>query len=157
MPRTTRAHVIYTCHLENQIVIVIYFSFLSLYERWQATSRTEVFFLNFLIFIYFWERDSVWAGKEQRDTHTQNAKQAPGSELSAQSPMWSSNSLSCEIMIWAKVGCSTDWATQVALEPWSLRTDRNGGSWLSRAFLQSWLSVNMMGKNLGSWMRWIWV
>ena len=40
------------------------------------------------------ERDRVRAGEGQRerDTHTQNPKQAPGSELSAQSSTWSSDS-----------------------------------------------------------------
>ena len=32
------------------------------------------------------ERDRVWAGKGQRERHTQNPKQAPGSELSARCP-----------------------------------------------------------------------
>lgn len=50
----------------------------------------------FLMFIYFFrerERDRVRAGEGQRETHTQNLKQAPGSELSLQSPPWGSNSL----------------------------------------------------------------
>ena len=38
------------------------------------------------------------AGEEQREEETQNPKQAPGSELSAQSPMWVSNPLTAEIM-----------------------------------------------------------
>ena len=44
------------------------------------------------MFIYFWERDRdrEWVG-EGREGKTQNSKQAPGSELSAQSPMRSSN------------------------------------------------------------------
>ena len=50
-------------------------------------------FLIFFKFIHFWE-----GAEEQRHTHThththtQNPKQAPGSELSSQSPMWGSNS-----------------------------------------------------------------
>ena len=45
------------------------------------------------MFIYFWERqrDRVWAGEGQRERETRNPKQAPGSELSAQSPTWGSN------------------------------------------------------------------
>ena len=66
------------------------------------------------IFIYFWERDRVWAGEEQREKERQNPKQAPGSELSAQSLMRGSNS-HCEIMTWDEAGCLTDWATQVPL------------------------------------------
>ena len=38
------------------------------------------------------ERDRVQAGEEQRERETQNLKQAPGSELSAQSLMQGSNS-----------------------------------------------------------------
>ena len=41
----------------------------------------------FLNFIFERETESEWAGKE-----TQNLKQAPGSEVSAQSPMWGSKS-----------------------------------------------------------------
>ena len=37
------------------------------------------------------ERDSMRAGEGQRESETGNLKQAPGSELSAQSPMWGSN------------------------------------------------------------------
>ena len=38
------------------------------------------------------DRDRAWAGEGQRERETQNVKQAPGSELSAQSPMWGLNS-----------------------------------------------------------------
>ena len=46
------------------------------------------------MFIYFWERERqrAWAGEGQRERERQNPKQAPGSELSAQSLMWGSNS-----------------------------------------------------------------
>ena len=37
------------------------------------------------------ERDRAWAGEGQRERETQNLKQAPGSELSAQSPTRGSN------------------------------------------------------------------
>ena len=59
------------------------------------------------------ERDRVWAGEEQREKETQNLKQAPGSELSAQSPVAGLELTDREIMTWAEVGCSTDWAAQV--------------------------------------------
>ena len=47
----------------------------------------------FSMFICFWEsaRARVHTGEEHRDRVTQNLKQAPGSELSAQSLMRSSN------------------------------------------------------------------
>ena len=43
---------------------------------------------------YYWEteRDRARAGEGQREEETQNRKQAPGSELSAKSPMQGSNS-----------------------------------------------------------------
>ena len=46
------------------------------------------------MFIYFWERerDRAWAEKGQRERETQNPKQAPGSELSAQNLTWGSSS-----------------------------------------------------------------
>ena len=47
------------------------------------------------MFIYFErerKRDRAREGKGQREMETQNLKQAPGSKLSAQSPMWGSNS-----------------------------------------------------------------
>ena len=44
------------------------------------------------MFIFERERDRVQVGEGQRKKETQNAKQAPGSELSAQSPMRDLNS-----------------------------------------------------------------
>ena len=43
-------------------------------------------------FIFERERDAARAGERQRERETQNTKQAPGSELSAQSPMRGWNS-----------------------------------------------------------------
>ena len=37
--------------------------------------------------LFFRERERAQAGEEQRERETQNPKQAPGSELSTQSPM----------------------------------------------------------------------
>ena len=44
----------------------------------------------------------------QTDRQTDNLKHAPGSEVSAQSPMWVSNSGTGEIMTSAEVGHLTD-------------------------------------------------
>ena len=44
-------------------------------------------FIYFYFYIYLFLRDRVLAGEGQRQRETQNVKQAPGSELSAQSPM----------------------------------------------------------------------
>ena len=48
-----------------------------------------------------------------RDREAQNPKQAPGSELSAQSPAWGVKPTNCEIMTWAEVRRLTVSATQV--------------------------------------------
>ena len=52
----------------------------------------EFFFFSMFLFIFETERDRAWVRKGQRERETQNRKQAPGSEPSAQSPMWGSNS-----------------------------------------------------------------
>ena len=44
------------------------------------------------IFIFEREKGRVQAGEGQRERETQNPKQAPGSDLSAQNPRWGSNS-----------------------------------------------------------------
>ena len=43
------------------------------------------------MFIFEREGDRVGMGEGQRERETQNLKQAPGSELLAQSPTWGSN------------------------------------------------------------------
>ena len=57
----------------------------------------KVFKKNFFS-VYLWESMSS-RGAEREET--QNLKQAPGSELSAQNPMKGSNPLTREIMTWA--------------------------------------------------------
>ena len=64
------------------------------------------------LFIFETERDRAWAGEGQREGETQNLKQAPGSELSAQSLDVGLKPTSCEIMTWAEVRRLTNWATQ---------------------------------------------
>ena len=70
----------------------------------------------FLMFIYFWEeeRDRAWAGEGQREGETQNLKQVPGSELSAQSLTRGSNSQPARSWPEPKSD-TTDWATQAPL------------------------------------------
>ena len=52
------------------------------------------FYYIFNLNVYFWERERerAQAGEEQRERETQNLKQTPGSELSAQNLMWGLNS-----------------------------------------------------------------
>ena len=47
-----------------------------------------LFFLIFLTFLFIFERQSMSRGGAERERETQNLKQAPGSELSAQSLTW---------------------------------------------------------------------
>ena len=58
-----------------------------LFIRDAHVNISSLFWFKFLMFIYFWEteRDRGRAGEGQRERETQNPKQAPGSELSAQS------------------------------------------------------------------------
>ena len=61
-----------------------------------AVSHTHGFFFFFFffrrLFIFGTERDRARTGEGQRERETQNRKQAPGSEPSAQSPTRGSNS-----------------------------------------------------------------
>ena len=64
------------------------------------------------MFIFESERDRAWSGEGQRAMETQNSKQTPGSELWAE-PDVGLKPTDREIMNWTKVGCATDWATQM--------------------------------------------
>ena len=61
--------------------------------RSKGVPFTFFFFYFFLMFIHFFEtkRDILQAGEWQREMETQSLKQAPGSELPAQSPTWGMN------------------------------------------------------------------
>ena len=54
--------------------------------------QTLISFLKIFFNVYFWERERererTSRGRAERERETQNIKQAPGSELSAQSPTW---------------------------------------------------------------------
>ena len=68
------------------------------------------------MFIRLWERErEMWAGEGQRERETQNLKQVPGCELSAEIQA-GLKPMNCKIMTWAEVGRLTDWATQVLLK-----------------------------------------
>ena len=54
--------------------------------------KFENYFFSFNFYLFLRERDRALAVKGQRKRKTQNPKQAPGSELSTQSLMWSLNS-----------------------------------------------------------------
>ena len=62
----------------------------------RATQAPPLLFLFkeclFLCYLFLRERECVWTGKEQRERESQNLKQAPGSEPSAQSRTRGSNS-----------------------------------------------------------------
>ena len=62
--------------------------------RGRDRRRQIFFFLNFFLMFYFWGRERQeheWGRGRERGRH-RIRKQAPGSEWSAQSPMWDSNS-----------------------------------------------------------------
>ena len=76
--------------------------------------HTSFFLKFFLMFVYFWWRktEHEWGRGRERERETQNLIQAPGSELSVQSLTRDFKLTDHEIMTWAEVGHSTDWATQ---------------------------------------------
>ena len=57
------------------------------------------------------ERDRARVGEGQRERETQNPKQAPGSWAVSTEPDVGLKLKNREIMTWAQVGRSTDWAT----------------------------------------------
>ena len=75
----------------------------------QDILRIYLFFFNFFFYVYLFLRQRETGSERERET--QNPKQAPGSELSAQSPMRDSNSRTARSCPEAEVGRSTDWAT----------------------------------------------
>ena len=81
--------------------------------------------LLLLMFIYFWdrERQNMSGGGAEREGDTESEA---GSRLWAVStePDAGLELTDCEIMTWAEVGCSTDWATQVPI-CWFLLTAWN--------------------------------
>ena len=75
----------------------------------------SLFLSLFLLFIYFWERDRTWVGggaEREGDTESE-----AGSRLSAVSTELDSGLelRSCELLTWAEVRHSIDWARQ---PPW---------------------------------------
>ena len=53
---------------------------------------TVLFFNFFYVYLFLRQRETEHEQGRVRERETQNLKQAPGSELSAQSPTWGSNS-----------------------------------------------------------------
>ena len=72
--------------------------------------------LFFLMFIFDRERDRAWVGKGQREREGDTESET-GSRLRAVStePDAGLELTDREIMTWAEVRCSTDWATQAPL------------------------------------------
>ena len=63
------------------------------YMDWYSFLFPFFFFFNVCLFLREREREreTEWEQGRGRERETQNLKQAPGSELSAQSPTWGSN------------------------------------------------------------------
>ena len=72
----------------------MYFKQIFAEESLQLSLHLKLFFFFFqrFLFIFGTERERAWTGEGQRERETQNRKQAPGSEPSAQSLTWGSNS-----------------------------------------------------------------
>ena len=60
-------------------------------EQLLMTEQCFFVFVFYTLFIFEREREREHVGDGQRERETQNPKQAPGSELSAQSPVRGSN------------------------------------------------------------------
>ena len=80
-----------------------------------STLFTFFFLIVLNVYLFLRERrDRAWAGEEQRERETQNPKQAPGSELSAQIPTWGLNPWTDlsrnHDLSWNRM--LADWATQ---------------------------------------------
>ena len=72
------------------------------------------------MFIYFWETEAEQQKRgRERDTHTQNPKQAPGVSTEPDAGPELTNH---EIVSRAEVGRLTDWATQALLSLFYLKT-----------------------------------
>ena len=56
-------------------------------------NKKDTYLVDFFFNVYLFLRDkeTAWAGEKQRERETQNLKQTPGSELSAQSLTWGLN------------------------------------------------------------------
>ena len=82
--------------------------------------------------IYFWESEKAWAGEGQREGETQNPKEAPGSELSAQSLTPGSSPRIARSWPEPKLGT---WQTEPPRRPWTwwvLSRGEKGASGLLR-------------------------
>ena len=76
--------------LENEIPASLKIVLATQYAHSLKHEKFFSFLIFFLMFIF--ERDRAQAEEELRERETQNQKQAPDSELSAQSPTQGSNS-----------------------------------------------------------------
>ena len=71
--------------------VFAYFWWRGEYGNRKGWLNNFVSFLKKLLKMFIFERKRMQVGEGQRERETQNPKQAPGSELSAQSPMRGSN------------------------------------------------------------------
>ena len=99
-----------------QLFVLIYFSFFKSISyfislpNWNFSSLKK-FFFNIYLFLRDRERRSMSGGGAEREKETQSEA---GCRLWAVStePDEGLEPTNCEIMTWAKVWCSTDWAIQ---------------------------------------------
>ena len=58
------------------------------FSRYLIGKNHIIIIKKYFFYLFLRDRGRVWAGEGQRERETQNPKQAPGSELLAQSPTW---------------------------------------------------------------------
>ena len=86
-----------------------------------------MYFFYVYLFLREGERETECELGRGRERGRQNLKQAPGSQLPAVStePEVGLEPMNCEIMTWAEVRGSTDWATQLLLNSFPEALDLN--------------------------------
>ena len=97
--------------VSNIIILVLKIS------RWEFWEGKNIYLKNnfFNVCLCFWdkERQSMSMGGGHRERETQNLKQAPGSEVSAQSPLWGLNSQTClnsqTVRSWPELNPRINW------------------------------------------------
>ena len=80
-------------------------------HAWIVVAMVCLLFKKILVFVF--ERERAWMGEGERERETQNLKQAPSSELSAQGPTWGLNSWT--VRSWPELNWMFNLLSHVAL------------------------------------------
>ena len=110
------------------------------------------FFLNFfLTLIYFWDRERQHEWGRVRERRERDTESETGSRLWAVStePEAGLELTDHEIMTWAEVGNSTDWATQAPLK-YSGHLNEHRGAWVAQSVKWPTLAQVMISWSVSS-------